>query len=161
MPSDISTDLKQAFGLKAARHDAAQKLNKDEWKSYEQIKKLIDGIRQYEERQYKLEYKTRVESVAKRLISEAGSKTKTFTPPWSRTDKFDKNAIILQARRVVHDQHHKVMSFLDQQETQKIEALVQRSEHNIQQREKPKQDFQKAVDRRSGVERRSRSQSRD
>lgn len=160
MTSSISGDLKKTFGLKAARHEAAQKLNNEEWKHYEQIKKLIDGVRQYEERQYKLEYKTRVETVAKRLINEAGSKTRAFKPPWARHDKFDKSAIILQARRVVHDQHDKVMSFLDRQETQKIDELVQRSEHNVQKREKPKLDFQKAVDRRSGLERRVHTRSR-
>jgi len=160
MTSSISDDLKKTFGLKAARHEAAQKLNKEEWKSYEQVKKLIDGVRTYEERQYKLEYKTRVETVAKRLINEAGAKTRNFTPPWTRRDKFDKSAIILQARRVVHDQNDKVMSFLDQQETQQIEELVQRSEHNTQQREKPKLDFQKATNRRSGLDRRTPSRSR-
>jgi len=154
MASDTSDDIKNAFGLKASRKEAAKKLNKDDWKTYEQIKKTIDGVRQTEEKKYKLEYKARVDAATKLLIDKAGAKTRAFTPPWARNDRFDHTAIINQARRYVHDHHHKVMSVLDQQETQQIDRLINRSESRAQLREKPMRDFKEAVDRRMGPDRR-------
>jgi len=157
MASDTSDDVKNAFGLKASRKEAAQKLNKNEFKTYEQIKKTIDGVRQTEEHKYKDEYKLRVNAATKRLIDKAGAKTKAFTPPWARNDRFNQTAIIRQAQREVEDHHHKVMTVLDQQETQQIDRLIERSQYRTQQREKPMRDFKKAVDRRKGPERRQRS----
>jgi len=157
MASDTSDDVKNAFGLKASRQEAAQKLNKNEFKTYEQIKRTIDGVRQTEEQKYKNEYKARVDAATLRITNKAGAKTRAFKPPWARDDKFNPTANIRQAQREVEDQHHKVMAVLDQQETQQIDRLIERSQYRTQQREKPMRDFKKAVDRRKGPDRRQRS----
>ncbi|MDF1669531.1 MAG: hypothetical protein P1U83_07950 [Roseovarius sp.] len=154
MGFSITNELRRTFDLASLRLDAAKRLNGNEWRDYAKIKKDFDAKRQFEERRYRLEYKTRIDAVRKRLINEAGSPVRDYVPFFARRDRFDRPAITRQAQIEVRDSHGKTMASLDQFETRSIDGLLDRADERIRKQPKPARDFEKATDRRAGVERR-------
>ena len=159
MGIDISEELKRTFDLAALRREAAKTLTATEWKELQNIKKTHDDTRRFENRQYEMEYRTRVEVARKRLINQAGAKSKDFKHRWFGQDRFDKAAIHRQAQRNVRNQHHQLMAGIDQQESRAIRQLLDHCEKRTQLRDKPKKDFNQAADRRLSPDRRQ-AQSR-
>lgn len=154
--SGIGDDIRRSFDLASLRREAANKLSGEDWRAFRKIKETIDAGRRFAQRDYALDYKSRVEIERKRIIARAGAKEKSFTPFWSRNDRFDAAATLRQAQRNVRKQHEQVMARLDRREREAVHALLGRAETRNQTRETPKQDFARATDRRTGIERRMR-----
>lgn len=158
--SSIHDDVKKSFGLASLRREAMAKLNGKDWEDYRKIKTEIDLGRRFEKRDYQLTYKTRVEAERKRLIDQAGAKDRGFKPFWSRNDQFDAATTLRQADRNVRHDHQQRMARYDAHEIKASEALIARADARNALRDKPRQDFARAVDRRDGEERREQRRIR-
>jgi len=151
---DTSKELKNLYTMATLHREAAKTFSGDEWKEFQQIRKNRADTKQFEQRAFEQEYKTRVGIARKRLINKAGEKNKDFKHRWFGADGFDKAAIDRQAQKIVRGEHQKLMMHIDSQEVKEIESLVDRSAHRQVMSEKPKQDFTRAADRRKGADRR-------
>lgn len=149
MSFNISEEIKRTFDLASLKHQATKDFSAQEWKAYRKITEKFDGFRRFEQRTYEMEYKTRVEVARKRLINKAGSKAKDFKHTWFGNDQFDKSAINRQAVRNVRNSHHQLMAGIDNQQARETAKLLDTCEKHTELREKPKQDFAKATDRRA------------
>lgn len=149
MSYNISDEIKRTFDLASLKHQAAKDFTSQEWKAYRKIAEKFDDLRRFEQRNYEMEYKTRVEVARKRLINKAGSKSKDFKHRWFGQDQFDKSAVHRQAVRNVRNSHHQLMAGIDKQEARETTQLLESSEKRTMQREKPKQEFANATDRRA------------
>jgi len=154
MASSLSDDLKKTFALASLRNEAAKILTPKEWNELQKIKQKYEGQKQFEKRSFDLEYETRVEVARKRLINQAGQNRKNFQPLWARNDRFDRDAIDRQAHRNVKDGFKRLIEQFELRERRDVQGLLDRCEHSRKQREKPKQDFNQAADRRRSFERR-------
>lgn len=157
--SELVNEIKQTFDLEKLRLDAAKKLNAQEWPDFLKLRESYEGKRRFAGRAYQLEYKERVAMARLRLIDKAGQKNRAFTPPWSGNDRFDKAAIDRQAKRQVRHAYLNELVRLDREEASGIKEMIDASEHSRAVREKPRRDFEKATDRRSNVDRRTRKRS--
>ena len=153
-PFNMTNQIRQTFKLASLRHEAAKNLRGEDQVAYSKVVMAYAEQRKAKIQSYQSEYRTRVEVERKRLIDKAGEKNKTFQHRWFGSDKFDKAAITRQAQRNVRQDHERTLARLDQQETQIVDGILERAGHRQEQREKPKRDFQKAVDRRQGQDRR-------
>lgn len=154
MTFNISDEIKRTFNLVGLNNEAAKKLTGKEWGQYQNITKKYADLTSFEERAFKLEYKTRFEIARKRLLNKAGEKNKDLKRRNIGRDSFDKSAINRQADRQVRNQHYQLIAHLGNQEVVEKQALLESSNHHLQQKEKLKKDFSKAVDRRGGMDRR-------
>lgn len=162
--SSLSDDIKKAFqpssDLARVRIEAAQTLNRDEYKSYKKISEKFEAQRRYLRRAFELDYGQRVAVERRRLINKAGSVKRDFVPRFLGNDGFNKDVINRQAQINLRTAHRNDLSSIDRRETEAIRALVENAQSRVALREKPIKDFQKSVDRRSGTERRKRDWSR-
>lgn len=166
MTFSISEELKRTFDLASLKHQAFKYLNAKEWNTYRKTTEKYGALRRVEELAFKIEYKTRFEVARKRLINKAGSKPKDFKHRWFGSDQFDKSTVNRQADRNVRAQHSQLMAGIDKKEAGEIRPLLDRSEHRQQMKDKPRQDFSEATDRRArdGLpqdRRQTRSRQRD
>ena len=153
-PFNLSDQIRQTFKLASLRHEAAKNLRGEDQVAYSKVVMAYAEQRKSETQAYQNEYRTRVEVERKRLIDKAGEKNKGFQHRWFGSDKFDKAAITRQAQRNVRHDHERTLARLDQQETEIVDGILERAAHREALREKPKRDFEKAVDRRKGQDRR-------
>lgn len=162
--SELSDQVRDHFkprgDLYELRHQLARVMNKEEWDKYRSVSKIFADKRRYTERAFELDYPSRFDQARQRLIAEAGSIKRNFVPKFIGADNFDKTEINRRAQKHVRDVHAKDMARIDIDEGTELRSMLESSESRIQQREKPKKDFQKAVDRRSGPDRRVRSWTR-
>jgi len=159
MSSETQREITRTFELAALKREAAMNLSGDEWARYQKIRETFEGQRRFEDRNHELEYQTRFEIARKRRIDQAGTKDRKFVHRWFGNDGFDRAAIDRQAHRDVRDAHHRVIAALEKQEISEIDALLERCTHRQELREKPRNDFDRATDRRTGEERRQVYQS--
>ena len=150
----LSGQVRDTFNKALRQREAAQNLNGEEWAQFRKIRNDCAAQIRGEQRLFELDYQTRFEVARKRRINEAGAKQKTFKPRWLGSDKFDSQAIARQADRDVRHAHAQVIAHLEAKRDEALDALLQRSEHRQRLRDKPKQDFAKAANRRSGRDRR-------
>lgn len=164
MMSELSDQVRAHFKprgeLYELRHKLAKTMNKEEWQSYRDVSKEFDDKRRYVKRAYELDYAGRVGAVQQRLIDEAGSIKRRFVPKFMGADNFDKSEINRRAQSEVRDAHAKDIARIDKQESKVLRSMLESSAGRTQQKEKPKKDFQKAVNRRAGQDRRARSWGR-
>lgn len=162
--TSLSKEVKDLFQPRSdlfdLRRQAAKILNKEEWTAYKKQADKFDGERRYVKRAYELEYPARIAKARRRLINEAGSVKRRLVHKVFGSDVFDKNEINRRAQMNVRRAHHSDLSRIDQRECDALRTMLNKSQNLTAQREKPIKDFQKAVDRRSGQERRTRSWSR-
>ncbi|MEE2943830.1 MAG: hypothetical protein VX444_01515 [Pseudomonadota bacterium] len=154
-------DLFQARSdLLELRKEAARALNTEEWRAYKKVVEKFDGERRFTKRQYELEYPNRVNEVRRRLINEAGSVKRGLVFKRYASDGFNKDEINRRAHMEVRNAHKNDLTRIDQKECEALRPMLENAQARVEQREKPIKDFQKAVDRRSGQDRRVRSWSR-
>lgn len=162
--SELSDQVRDHFKprgeLYELRHQLAHVMDKEEWDKYRRVSKNFADKRRYTERAFALDYTSRIDQARQRLIDEAGSIKRHFVPKFIGADNFDKSDINRRAQNHVRDAHAKDMARIDIQESKELRSMLESSDSRTQQREKPRKDFQKAVDRRSGPDRRVRSWSR-
>ena len=151
---NISEELHQTFQLAALRKEARSLRTSSDWEEGNKIIKHYEREHKKLNKQYYDEYDSRVEKVTQNLIDKAGSKEKNFVNRIFGADNFDKRAIYRQAHRSVQHDHQRRVSALSEQESSELETLTQKATQRDMLREKPKRDFTKSVDRRSGSERR-------
>ncbi len=148
MAFNIKDEIKRTFDLASLKHQAAKDFTSQEWKSYQKIRQKYDDLRRFEQRTYEIEYKTRFEVARKRLINQAGAKTRDFKHRWFGNDQFDKSALNKQAERNVRNSHYQLMAGIDKQEARETSQLLDNCKKRTDLREKPKRDFARAADRR-------------
>lgn len=154
-PPNLSDQIRQTFRLANLRHEAAKSLRGEDQIAYTKVVTAYAEQRKAEIQAYQSEYQTRVEAERKRLIDKAGEKNKSYQHRGMGADKFDGDAITRQAERNVRQDHERMLARLDQQETEIVDGILERAGHRKEQHENPKRHFQKAVDRRSGQDRRT------
>lgn len=153
-PINLSKQIRQAYKLASLRHEAAKMLRGNDQVAYSKVVMAFAEQRKLEIQSFHNEYRTRVEVERKRLIDQAGEKNRNFQHRWFGSDRFDKAAITRQAQRNVRHHHESTLARLDKQETEVVDGMLERAGHREALREKPKHDFEKAVDRRQGKDRR-------
>ncbi len=162
--TSLSQEVKDLFQPRSdlfdLRRQAATILNKEEWAAYKKQADKFDGERRYVKRAYELEYPARIAKAQRRLINEAGSVKRRLVHKVFGADAFDKNEINRRAQMNVRRAHNNDLARIDQRECNLLRTMLNKSQNLTAQREKPIKDFQRAVDRRSGQERRMRSRSR-
>jgi len=156
MSFNISDEIKRTFDLASLKHQAAKDFTSLEWKTYRKVGQKFDDLRRFEQRAFEIEYKTRFEIARKRLINQAGAKSRDFKHRWFGQDQFDKSAINRQAERNVRNSHYQLMAGIDKQEARETGQLLGTCKKRTELREKPKRDFTKAADRRESADRRSK-----
>ena len=162
--SELSDQVRDHFKprgeLYQLRHQLARTMNKEEWTAYRDISKKFEGKRRYTSRAYEIDSASRVDEVERRLIDKAGSIQRRFVPKFLGSDNFDKTEINRRAQSQVRDAHTKDMARIDTQECGELRTMLEHTKARSIQKQKPIKDFQKAVDRRVGQDRRVRSWSR-
>ncbi len=156
MSFSISNELKQTFELATLKRQAMHGLSAQDWKAFQKITERFDGKRRFEARDYKLEYKSRVEQATRKLIDKVGGKSKDFKHRFFGRDNFDKSAIQRQAHRQVRFEYELRLSGLQFQELEEKRALLERGNPTRELKHSAKQQFESATDRRDGTERRKR-----
>lgn len=128
MTLSLTQQIKSTFDLASLRHEASKKLNGDEWKGYQTIRKRHDAERRFVQRNYGDEYKSRVETVRAELLRQRGAKTLDHKPRFAGIDRFDANALNRQSHRTVQNQHQSELSQIDTREREAIETLIKQAE---------------------------------
>jgi hypothetical protein len=154
MSFDISNELKNTFELATLKRQAMHGLSAKDWDAFQKITDNYDAKRRFEARAYKLEYKTRVDEVTRKLIDKAGSKTKDFKHRIFGSDAFDKDALRRKAHLQVRGEYENTLSALQQSELLEKRDLMARAKpaHNL--KHSAKHQFARATDRREGLDRR-------
>lgn len=162
--SSLTDEVKDLFQPRSELLDlrlkAAKVLNNEEWAAYKKVAEMLDGERRYTKRALELEYADRVSDAQRRLINKAGSVKRRFVDRRFGSDPFNKREINRQAQLEVRAAHRQDLARIDQRECDAIRPMLENAQARTALREKPIKDFQKAVDRRSGEDRRVRSWSR-
>lgn len=162
--SSLTEEVKGLFEprskLLELRKEAARMLNNDEWTAYKEVSSKLDSERRYTRRTFELEYADRVSEAQWRLIHKAGSVKRQLVDRRFGSDAFNKHQINRQAQLEVRSAHKRDMARIDDRECDALSTMLDSAKARVQAREKPIKDFQKAVDRRSGEDRRVRSWSR-
>lgn len=162
--SELSDQVRASFKprgeLYELRHKLASVMNKDEWSEYRKVSKNFEAKRIYAKRASELDYDRQFDEARQRLIKDAGSVKRHFVPKFMGSDNFDKTEINRRADQQVREAHAKGMARIDIEESKELRSMLENCSSRVQQKEKPRKDFQKAVDRRSSLDRRVRSWSK-
>ena len=126
--SDLSEEVRMTFARASLVHEASKKLNADEWRSYQEIRKRYDAQRRFLERTYWQEYDTRLEQARADLLREAGSWKNDFKPRFSVNDRFDSQMLNRRAHRIVQDRHQADLSTNARAEDRAIQTLLDKSQ---------------------------------
>ena len=152
--SRINDELRRTFDLAILRREAEAGLRGQDWQRYREIKESFEAKRQAQTREFKASYSAHFEMARRRLIDKAGGKTRNFTPFWSQNDRFDRAAINRQADREVRATYVRATDILNRQEQDSIQNLLDKAASRRRLQEKPRRDFARAAERRSGMDRR-------
>ena len=156
--SSITEDLKRTFDLASLRQRAKSLTRPADLEKMSEITKRYAREGNKQEKLYKRDYTTRVEKALQARIDKAGVKDRSFKHRLFGSDNFDKSALTRQAHRDVQHDHARRMSQLASGETRELDALVstaeQRDATKKELRDKTRDDFQRATDRRAGPARR-------
>lgn len=151
----IDRELRRTFELASLKREAKTILTAGEWQTFRKIEEVHDAQRHAEERRYRDEYDTRVETERRRLIDAAGTKGRSFTHRWAGADRFDKDAIERQARRAVQEAHHRRLTAIDDMRAKDLGRLLKNCERSRSLSRQFQSDFSRAAYRRMGIERRA------
>lgn len=152
--SRIQEELKRSFELASLRHEVQKGLSGDDWQRYSEIRERHDRTRQAISRSYEVDYPDLIAREKRRLINEAGEKTVDFKHRLFGTDKFDKDQLHRRAHNRVVEARRRDLGDVDRKEAAALRQLQHRSEAHTRLREKPKEEFTRATERRSGEDRR-------
>ena len=162
--SELSDQVRAQFkprgDLYELRHKLARVMNEKEWQEFRKVTEDFDGKRTFTKRAFELNYNQRFDEVRQRLIDEAGSVKRRFVPRFVGLDNFDKTEINRRADKQVREAHDSDLARIDVAEAGVLRDMLEKCDRRTMEKEKPLREFQKAVDRRSGSDRRVRSWSR-
>lgn len=140
--------VKQTFNLIALRHEAKVLLTGRQWERRGELIKRCAKARQQAEGLNFKRYPMRVKVAHKKLIDEAGSKTKEHKPFWAQNDRFDKSATLHLAQQDVRQAHERRIAQINQYEERGLSNLMAEAERENQLQGKAERAFNKTVDRR-------------
>lgn len=162
MPLSIGSELQKAFRLVALRREADVLLTGHQWKQRNSLVARCDAARQKEEALFEERFDARIAVEQKRLINQAGSRTRTLQPDYAQNDLFDKSALLSQADSNVRNAHNARLEKIQNFETRELKSLLQKSAQENQLQGKAKDSFNKSAERRQTPRRNSpsRTQSR-
>ena len=160
MTLSVRDELRLTFDLATLRHEARSIKVPHQW---HRVRELVDrcfDARKREEHLFAERYDARVEMRRRQIIHEAGAVRAAPHPHWGGNDRFSPDVTLRQAQRDVRRAHAARIQRIDQIEHRGLDAICAQSRRENALRGKAIQDFEKAVDRRTGQERR-RSRQRD
>ena len=157
MNLSITQEVKQTFHLVALRKESKELLTGRQWEHRRALVKRCKEARGKENVLFKERLHTRVAIEQKKLINDAGSKTKQHKPVWAQDDLFDSTASLAQADRNVRAAHENRIERINQYEERGLEALMQSARRENKLENKPTNSFNQKSDRRHGGERRKPS----
>lgn len=155
MALSLTEEIRETFRKAALQREVAHGLSGDDWARYGDIQSDHDRRRSQEQRDYQREYDTRVETMRRRLIDQAGTADRTLAPRFLGRDRFDKDAIERQAHRNVRDDHDRVLARLEAEKEARLTLLLGAAQKHRDLGDLLRNDFAQATDRRLGDERRS------
>lgn len=150
----VADDLRRAFDLAALRKEAMVLETGRQWNGVTKIMSRCDHARRREQHLYDTRYDSRVEQARRRLVDEAAAKHPEFKPRWAGEDVFDAAATLRQAQREVRFSHEQRLDRIDTLERRELRSLVGQSMRENNLRGLAREEFGRATDRRSGLERR-------
>lgn len=146
--------------LQQVRHELAKTMNAEEWASYREVSKNFEDTRRVTNLAYELEYAERVHIVQRRLIDEAASVKRNLVPKFFGTASFDRTEINQRAQNEVRAAHTKDLARIDRNECEALRGMLEGVQGRTALKEQLINDFQNAVDRRNGQDRRVQSWKR-
>lgn len=150
----LSDEVRETFREATLQREAARGLNGHDWARYREIQDVYEKRQRQECRDYENEYPTRVEVARKQVIDEAAKKALDLIPRFFGADKFAKDAINRQAHRRVQNDHSRTLARLKAGKEADIKKLLAAAVKRQELGNVLLQDFSRAVDRRSGSDRR-------
>ena len=158
MTEDLTNALQMTFDEAVMRHEARSLKEGQHWEQAREIMERGEGERAALEDIYLREYDSRVETVRKRLVDDAGKPDLNHPAPYGR-DKFDSETLTRQAHREVRSNHDAdLQQSLDAQRTE-LDGLQEKARQTDRPQGKARDDFTQASDRRQGPDRRAPSRS--
>lgn len=154
MPLSQTERIRQTFEQAALTHEAALGLKPEDWAQYREINTAHDKAVLQEKRDFRCEYKMRVNAARKGLIDKAGRKERNFVHRMFGRDGFDKATIDHQARVLVRQDHERRLERLEIEKDTAIAGVLTRAEKKRDLADKLKGEFERTTDRREGKERR-------
>lgn len=127
MADSIASELRRAFAVASMRKEAELLQKPEHWAEVRGIRTRAQDLTDTEKRLYHDRYDTRVEAARRRIIDQAGSRTRTFTPGWAGADRFDAADTLRQAHRTVRAAHEQRLGRIDAMELKALTSLVERS----------------------------------
>lgn len=161
MESTVTEEIRRTFDLAALRREAASIRTPRLWEDVVDIKRRCQAARTKEKDLYVTRYDSRVETVRRRLVDEAGVITRDFRPGWAGEDNFSPDTTLRQAEREVRERHHSRIGRIDEYERQGLREVVRESMQLNNLEGQAREAFGRATDRRVGPERRGRQRDRD
>ncbi len=122
--SEITDRLRQTFDLAALRHEAQQNLTGEDWEQLQKIKAQHGQDRAAVERHYEEHRPELVADERRQIINESTGIDRSFMPPWSSTDKFEKTEIDRRAHQRVDAHERKDIDAIDASEKAALKKLV-------------------------------------
>lgn len=155
MAESLIHEIRETFRKASLQAEAARGLKGDDWKAYRTIYAQSGERQGAAEQAYRDTYDLRVEAARRWLIDQAGDrKGPSLLLRWFSRDGFDRAEIERQAHRMVRDDHQRTLARIEADRDSRIDTLLHEAERRKDMSEQLKQDFGKAADRRSGIERR-------
>lgn len=147
MALSITERVRQTFNLRALRHEAKARLTGRQWeKRGEMVERCAKARQKAEELNFK-RYPMRVKVAHKKLIDEAGSKTKEHKPFWSQNDRFDKSDTLYLAQQDVRQAHERRIAHINQYEERGLSNLMTEAKRENQLQGKAERPFNKVAHR--------------
>ncbi|MGE0279579.1 MAG: hypothetical protein AB7P20_03050 [Rhizobiaceae bacterium] len=154
MELSIADELNRAFDLAALRQEAKAIRSGHQWRKLIDLEVRCQEARRREHRLYIERYDTRVEVTRRRLVDEAGQKSWNLKPAWAAQDRFNAAATLRQAERQVRAAHDQRMGRIDEFQRRELKSLIEQSMRENNLLGMAREEFGRAVNRRSGMERR-------
>lgn len=156
MSPSMSQSIRETFHIHALRHEAKILLTGRQWDQHNKLSERCQKASDKETNLLNERFEARMTQEYKKLLNERTSVTKRHKPNFAQDDLFDRTTLLKQADTNVRNRHERRLAFIEQYETQRTEALLQRSSRENQITGQSKDAFARAADRRSGEERRTR-----
>lgn len=155
MSESLIHEIRDSFRKASLQAEAARGLKGDDWKTYRTIYAESVERQGAAEQAYRDTYDLRVEAARRWLIDQAGErKGPSLILSWFGRDGFDRAEIERQAHHMVQDNHQGTLARIEANRDRRIDTLLHQAERRKDMSEQVKQDFGRAADRRSGMDRR-------
>lgn len=146
--------VRQTFNLIALRREAGARLTGRQWEKRGELVGRCEKVRQKAEELNFKRYEVRVEIARKKLIDEAGSKTKEHKPHFAQDDRFSKDATLRLAQQDVRQAHERRIAQINRYEERGLSNLMAEAKRENQLQGKAERAFNPQAERRHRFNRR-------